>query len=196
MSLTSRQAVRLKTGDKSQITREVSRGDGTQTVFKLQHDTIIDAPTIWVDGTLVVETTDYTVNYTSGIITFNTAPALNDEIIFQYYWAVFSDDEVDYFLEEADDNVTLASSRLLLALASDAAKVAMRETLSGGGAGIGSVTRDTSLTAQELRETANILYKQYQESAGTEFPADGLTEVGWTAHMVDRIDDQEWYRNH
>lgn len=192
--MTPTEAVRLKTGDKSALTRESARGDGTQQHFKLQHDTLTAAPIVWVDGALQSETSDYTVNSSDGVISFLVAPAIGLEIIIQYYWAVFSDDEVEYFLSESAENVTLASSKLLMALAADAAKVAMRETMSGGG-GTGSVTRDTSLTAQELRETANVLYKQYTEEAGSSFPADGLTEIPWTVHMVDRIDDQDLYRD-
>ena len=190
----SREAVRLKTGDKSELTRETASGDGTQQNYKLAHRTVLDSIQVWVAGSLLVENTDYTVNYTHGVVSFTSAPALGAEIVIQYYWAVFSDDEVDYFLTESSDNVTYASATLLLALAADAAKVAMRETMSGGG-GTGSVTRDTSLTAQELRETANVLYKQYTEEAGSSFPADGLTEVPWTVHMIDRIDEQDQYRD-
>lgn len=192
----NRDAVRLKTGDKSQLEREESVGDGSITNYKLGHEPIISPSSlqVWVNGTAQTLTTDYTVNESFGVVTFVSAPAANSTIVFQYYWAVFSDDEVDYFLTEGGDNVTLACVKLLLALAADAAKIAMRETMSGGG-GMGSVTRDTSLTAQELRETANVLYKQYSDESGSTYPADGITEVIWTTHMDVRMAEEDFYRD-
>ena len=189
----ARDVVRLKTGDKSKIEREEIIADGSSTVFKLNHDIITGNPSVWLDSSLQTVDSDYSVDSEYGKITFSTAPTDGQVVLVEYNWAVFSDIEVDYFLEEAGDNSTLASVKLLLALAADAAKLAMRETMAGGG-GMGSVTRDTSLTAQELRETANVLYKQYSEESGASFPADGITEIIWTTHMDTRMVEEDFYR--
>lgn len=197
MALTDIQAVRLKTGDKSNINREVARGDGTSVVFKLGHVNILatSAYQIWVAGSSQTETIDYTIDTEQGVVTFTTAPADNAEIIFQYYWAVFSDEEVEYFISEAGGSTTEASSKLLYALAADAAKVAMRETLAGGGA-FGSTTRDTSLTAQELRETARALHNLYAEEEGSSnFPVQEVTEIAWTEHSYNSLLNQEILRD-
>ena len=67
-----------------------SAGDGTNVTFQLLKVYVSGATTInrpitlpvnnaefdvWENGVLQAETTDYTVNYATGIITFNTAPA-------------------------------------------------------------------------------------------------------------------------
>ena len=187
-------AVRLKTGDKSQIERETATGDGATTIYKLGHAPIISGLIVWVNGVSLSENTNYSVLRPDGVVTLFVAPAQGIDIIFQYYWAVFSDEEVQYFIDDSGGNVTLGAVKLLLSLAADAAKIAMRETM-GGGSTSGTVTRDTSLTAQELRETANALYKQYgDEGGGSSFPADGLTEVLWTVHMDHRAIEEEYYR--
>jgi hypothetical protein len=196
MALTDIEAVRLKTGDKSLITREGSRGDGVTQAFKLSHGSILTTPAaqVWIDGTLKADGVDYTIDEAYGVVAFTTAPAEDVEITFQYYWAVFTDTEVQHFLTEAGDNVTFASSKLLYALAADAAKVAMRETLAGGGA-FGSTTRDTSLTAQELRETARALKQMYdEEEGGSTFPVQEVTEVAWTEHSYNSLLNQETIR--
>lgn len=197
MALTDIEAVRLKTGDKSEITREVARGNGSTLTYKLGKRNILTSPaiTIWVNSAVMVEGVDFTVNHSHGVVDFTTAPANDVEIIFLYYWAVFTDDEVQHFLTSAGSNITFAASQLLYALAADAAKIAMRETLSGGG-GMGSTTRDTSLTAQELRETAKALQTIYrEEEGGSSFPHQELTEVPWTEHMYDRMLEQELFRD-
>lgn len=170
-------AVRLKTGDKSVITREISKGTGTDQYFKLGHGPILSAPAIEVriNGVL---TSAYTADTANGIVTFTVAPAVNDVIDFQYYWAVFSDVEMQAFIDEAGGNITIAAARVLLAMAADASKIARRETLSGGG-GLGQVVRDTAVAARELRETAKALITM-EANLGESIPAEGLTEVPWT----------------
>lgn len=194
MALSDIDAVRLKTGDKSVITREISIGDGVKTVYKLGHENL-QGLQIWVNEVLQVVDTQYTADTALGVITFASPPGLNIEIIFQYYWTQYSDEEVQYFLSEAG-SINLAASLLLYALAADAAKVAMRETLAGGGS-FGSVTRDTSLTAQELRETAKALKNLYEETElGDQFPAQALTEVAWTNQVAEELFEQEFIREH
>lgn len=195
--LTDIQAVRLKTGDKSIITREVARGNSNTTIYKLSHEVIltIPVPQVWVNNVLMVEFADFTINYEHGIISFNVPPPNDEEVIFQYYWAVYNNEEVQYFLDESGGNTTFAASKLLYALAADAAKVAMRETLAGGSS-FGSITKDTSLTAQELRETAKALQSQYlEEEGGANAPVDGLTEVPWTEQTWSQIEGQHLVRD-
>lgn len=194
MTLTAIDAVRLKTSDKSEITREVAVANGTQLYWKLQHSPVLLLPVLEVrkNGTLLTEITHYTVDLTYGIVTFATLPALGDDLEFSYYWSIFSDDEVQYFIDEAAGDVTIASARLLLAWAADAAKLAKRQTLSGGG-GLGQVVIDTSVAAKELRETAKALIGTEQE-LGESIPAEGLTEPAWTEAMYKRQLDQHYVR--
>jgi len=181
MALTSIQAVRLKSSDKSTITKEEAKGDGTSKFFKLSHAPILNSPDIEVRKNDVLLVSGYTIDYTNGIVTFTTAPLVTDELEFTYYWSIFTDAEVQYFLDESSSDITIATARLLLAIAADASKIAQRQSLAGGG-GLGAVTIDTSVTARELRNTAAALLEQKkleQQVAQLE-PADGLTEPLWT----------------
>lgn len=180
MTLTSVEQVRLKISDKPTITREVTDGDGTAKYFKLGNAPIlmVPVPQVRVDGVLKTENADYTIDYDQGIITFSTAPAAGLELDFIYYHTVFSDAEIDQFLTDGAGNTVVAAAYALYAWAADAAKVAKRYTLSGGG-GLGQVVGDTSVTAKELRETARALIATEKE-LGESIPAEGLTEVSWT----------------
>lgn len=170
--------IRLKTGDKSAITREVSTGDGTSLYFKLGQNNVINDPDIEVRLDNVL-TSAYTVNYAAGVVTFNSAPALGVKVEFTYYWAVYTDAEIQAFIDEASGDTTIASAKVLLAMASDAARLARRTTLSGGG-GMGSTTIDTSVAAKELRASAEALIKMQGLVGDNAEPVDQLTEPIWT----------------
>jgi hypothetical protein len=181
MTLSDIDAVRLKSSDRSTITREQAMGDDTSVYFKLGHAHVLSTPDIEVRVNNIVIST-YTTDYVNGIVTFDSPPTVTDEIEFVYYWSIFTDEEVDYFLSEAAGNVTRATARLLLAIAADAAKVAQRESQAGGG-GLGAVSLDTSVTARELRATAKALIDLEGDIASTDAavdPAEGLTEPAWT----------------
>lgn len=196
MALTDIESVRLKTSDKSTLVREVRTGNGVQTIYQLDHRPLLAGTlAVYINDVAQTLTTDYTVDEDNGWVTFVTAPAANDEVVFLYYWSLFTDEEIEAFLSESGDNITLASARLLLALSADAAKLAERETLQGGG-GMGMVTRDTSVTAKELRETAKALVQfelEVSKLEGIE-PADGFTEVAWTEFQLNELSNQDWVR--
>lgn len=178
MALSDIAAVRLKSSDKSSITRESANGDGSSTFFKLGHARILTTPAVEVRKNNITQSTGYTIDYDNGIVSFTTAPLVTDDLEFIYYWSIFSDDEVQYFIDEGGANVTVATALLLLAIAADASKVAQRQSLAGGG-GLGAVTLDTSVTARELRNTAKALLEMERDISST-IPAEGLTEPNWT----------------
>lgn len=180
MTFTSIEQVRLKISDKPTITRELTDGDGTGKYFKLGNAPILLAPIpqVRVGGILKTENADYTIDYDQGIVTFSAAPTSGAEIDFIYYYTVFSDSEIEQFLTDGAGNTVVAAAYALYAWAADAAKLAKRYTLSGGG-GLGQVVGDTSVTAKELRETAKALIATEKE-LGESIPAEGLTEVSWT----------------
>lgn len=192
MALTDLERVRLKIADKSEITREIDEGDGIAKYIKLQHENVANL-SIWKNDVLQVLTTDYTVDLTGGIVVFNSAPAVNDDLVFQYYWTLFSDIEVQDFLDEAGGVVNIAAARLLLALSANASLLAKRSTLAGG-SGLGSVTEDTSVAARELRNAAKALI-ELEGQIGQEIPAEGLTEIPWTEQMYQEMIGQDIIRN-
>lgn len=192
MSLSDIEAVRLKSSDRSAITREEGIGDGSSLYFRLGHRAIFEDPDVEVRVNGSVVSVGYTVDYANGIVTFAAAPADGDTLEFVYYWSIFTDAEVQYFLDEAGGNITIATARLLLAIAADASKVAQRQSMAGGG-GLGAVTLDTSVTARELRNTAAALVEM-EKSIGEAVPAEGLTEPNWTEFNYHQSVDQRYVR--
>lgn len=197
MALTDIQRVRLKIGDKETIRREVNTGDATAEHFKLKFQPVsqTNVPQIWVDDVLQAEGVDYTVDYDQGVISFTAAPLADQSIVIQYYSTIYTDAEIQDFLDQYT-SVGMAAAQIMFAWAADIAKIAKRETLQGGG-GVGAVTRDTSVASKELRATAQALLDyelEYGDSAGTQVPAEGLTEIPWTEQVAQDIDYQEWVR--
>lgn len=170
--------VRRTIGDKLRVQRKEAIGDGVSKFYKMDHEPVQDM-SIWIDDVLTVA---YTLDADQGMVEFVGVPAINVKIVFQYYASVWTDAEITDQLEMYDDNVNITSASILWAWAADVARLAKRETLSGGG-GLGAVTKDTSVAARELRNTAKELLdweKEYGEVAGTAIPAEGLTEIPWT----------------
>lgn len=192
MGATEIEAVRRKGGDQPIRHQESKTGDGVSTPFQLQVFPIETTPAIrvWVNNILKVVTTDYTVDAAEGIVTFLAAPAAGDAIRFEYTAAVWSDTELQLFIDEAGNSTTLATVYMLLALAASAARLAKKETLAGGG-GLGAVTLDTAVRAKELRDTAKAYYDQYAKDEGAGVPYEELTEIAWTPFQaMDMVEDQ------
>lgn len=187
-------AVRLKSSDRSLITREKTIGTGEDAYFKLQHTNLLTlpAPLVTRNSVALTEGVDYTIDYAQGLVSFTVTPVQGVVLEFTYYWSVFSDVEVQYFLDDAGANVTIATAMLLLAWAADAARLAKRQTLSGGG-GLGQTVIDTSVAAKELRATAKALIDT-QADLGESIPAEGFTEVPWTEQVYHRQVDQHLIR--
>jgi hypothetical protein len=188
-------AVRLKSSDKSVITREKGVGNGVDKYFKLKNSNIGTNPPVEVrvNDVLRLVGVDYTVDAPNGIIAFTNTPTEGLDLEFTYYWSVFSDDEIQYFLDEAGGNTTIATSYCLMAWAADAAKLAKRQTLSGGG-GLGQTVIDTSVIAKELRATAQSLIAA-EKDLGESIPAESLTEIPWTEATFHRQANQDLIRN-
>lgn len=178
MTISDIEAVRLKSSDRSSITREEGIGDGVAATYKLGHEPLLSspAPQIRING--VIQVAGYTIDYDNGVVSFDIAPTVNNKVEFTYYWSIFTDAQIQYFLDDSGSNVTVAAAKVLLAIAADAAKVAQRQSLAGGG-GLGAVTIDTSVAARELRAAAKALVEMEAE-IGTTIPAEGLTEINWT----------------
>lgn len=193
MSLTDIEAVRLRSSDRSLITREEGIGNSSDLYFKLSHEQILSSPALEVRINGAVQSSGYTVDLANGIVTFTAPPAINAKIEFTYYWSIFSDDEIQYFISAAGGDVTTATAHVLLAIAADAAKVAKRQSMAGGG-GLGAVSIDTSVAARELRNTAQALIDMARQ-VDTTTPAEGLTEPAWTEFGYHDIVDQSLIRN-
>lgn len=190
--------VRLRTSDQPILRREAAEGDGVTTQFKLEYSTILASPVpkVWKDSVAQTIVTDFTVDYANGIITMVALPAVNTELVFEASAVVYTDEEIQAFIDSANGNLDYAAARNLFAWAANAAKLARKESLSGGG-GPGSVTLDTAVLAEQLRKSAQSYFDLYKALAvdDTTGPADGITEVPWTEHSYEAMYHQTIIRD-
>ena len=190
MALTDLDALRLRIADRPAFHREeIEQLAADNLYFRLGYGNILSSPAamVYKNGTLLTETTDYSIDASAGVLTLVAAPALGDQLVVEYTGTVFTDDELNYFLAQAaGGSVTLAAVNALLAWAADASKLARKETLSGGG-GLGSISVTTDLKAQQLRLTAQALLAQYNAFEGAGVPVEMITETPWTEAMEDRM---------
>ena len=87
--------------------------------------------------------------------------------------AFFSDDEIDAFLSDANDDVFLATMLALLAWSADAALIQKAIDL-----GTWKGTRDD--VAEQLRKTAAEFGEMADEQLGTVEPIAKFARIGWT----------------
>jgi hypothetical protein len=195
VALTDIQAIRLKVADQPVFQREQWTADGVTSEIRLGVFPVLadPAPRIWKNSTLLVETTDYTIDYENGIVSFVTLPSAGDAIVLDYSAVVWTDEEIEYFLGEGAGSTTLATVYMLLAWAASAAKIAKKETLAGGG-GLGMTTVDTAVRARELRETAKAYYSQWEKDEGGSVPFEVITEVAWTHMQAERMVVERYIR--
>lgn len=188
--------VRLNVQDKSTLKREKFVGDGTRTTFTLEKQNILASPAVRVSLANVFQTSGYTVDLVNGILTFSVAPVAGVSIDVDYFFGVFSDAEIQTFLDASFGNTDMASGRLLLSWSASQARLAMRETLSGG-AGMGQTTRDTSVVAKELREAAKVFMDlaSSPNAAGDDYQIDGVTEPIWNDFSMREAIEQDIVRN-
>lgn len=196
MALTDTDALRLMAADKPVRHQNLAQGDGVSAAFQLEVYPIEASPAIrvWVNNTLQTVTTHYTVDVAEGIVTFVTAPALGEELRFEYSATVYSDEEVEHFLSLAGDSVTLGAVYMLLSWSADASRLAKKESLSGGG-GLGAVTLDTSVRAREMRLTAEAFYKQWERDEGGSVPYEVITEIAWTPMQAQSMVAEQFLRD-
>ena len=95
------------------VDEAVGTGDTTTKAFSLAQQKINDGSLIVkVNGVTQTETTDYTVDYLEGDITFVTAPAaFAITASYWYYTITINDDVVDLHIAEAEELVTLYTGR-------------------------------------------------------------------------------------
>lgn len=188
MALTDIEAIRLKSSDQPVLHREAATGDGETVGFRMEASPVLTSPglRVWLNDVLLTETTDYTIDAVNGIITFVSIPASNDDLVFEYTSVVFTDDEVQRFLDDASGSTTLGTALMLMAWATRASVAARKESLTQGGP-LGAVTIDSSVRSKELRASAQAYFTQYQTMEGTGYSIDGLTEIAWTEQMGHRI---------
>lgn len=78
---TDNEQINLLTGKK----RQTFSGNGTATVYTLRESALTSVDQVYVNGVLKTETTDYTVNLTTGVVTFVVAPPTGVDNV-DIYW--------------------------------------------------------------------------------------------------------------
>lgn len=88
--------IRMRMGDFPQRIHDVDQtGDGTKTQFRLyDHVYEADGVDVSVDGSTLTEDTDYEVDYDTGWLTFDTAPAADGDIIIDYSVVLHTDEQI------------------------------------------------------------------------------------------------------
>lgn len=85
-------------------------GDDTETEFSVDNNYVINGTyAIYIDGVLQIETTDYTINLNTGVVTFLVAPASGKAITADYWYAEIADAVVEDWIsvvqEQMDDEL-------------------------------------------------------------------------------------------
>lgn len=95
--------VRLRLGDFPNAHEQTETGDGSQTVFRLRENVYeTDGVTCTVGGSA---TTSFTMDYDSSWLTFTTAPADDDAIVFTYSWVTWTDERIQDAVNAAIDEL-------------------------------------------------------------------------------------------
>jgi len=89
------------------VNESVGTGDGTTANFSLDNDNIVDdSETVYVNNTEKAQGTDYTINNSSGVITFLLKPAQGQTITANYKYfsdnANITNEDIDSLIEDAD----------------------------------------------------------------------------------------------
>lgn len=97
-SATDRTAFNALLGADDVVGEAVGTGDGLDTTFNLDNFPIVpNSETIYLDGVPQSEGTNYTINDTTGLITFTVAPANGVVITADYQF--FTDEEINFVIE-------------------------------------------------------------------------------------------------
>jgi len=122
MAVTDLRRVRLQIADlpRRVIREQIGVGDGYVTKFQAQLwpileliDAVVILSTVSVRiagvETVKVRVDDYDIELGAGVVTFVVAPVADAQVFAAYYWAVFTDGDLNDLLSRNGDNVTLAA---------------------------------------------------------------------------------------
>lgn len=122
MAMTDLQLLRLDVADPYKYGFDEQTGDGATTQFRLSHSKIkASSYKVFVDNTLMTETSQYAIDADAGLLTMVTAPADTKIVRTEYQFTAFSDAELTEFLS-IDGGVTQAAIHCLDILLFDSAR--------------------------------------------------------------------------
>lgn len=122
--------IRRIIADPHQFTRFETDSVGTVETYQLDNAPVFASTvSVYVGGSALVLGTDYSINPTTGLITFVSAPAIDDPIVVTYEHALLSDEDILAFLELNDGNVRRAAADALDTIASSESLIQKRITI-------------------------------------------------------------------
>lgn len=117
MSVSELDRLRVSVADRQRLVTEeiLGVGDGSRKYFRLQLPVIVaGSEVIYVAGVESTRGTDYSVEYTTGLVTFGSPPAADAVIkAGKYTWTTFSDGELSDALEQNNNNVLQAAIQVV-----------------------------------------------------------------------------------
>jgi hypothetical protein len=103
ISMTNLELIRKKLADDYKFASDANTGDAKTTIFQLAHGNIQDETMeVYLDGEI---TSDYTIDRERGLLKFTPAPGEDVEVLVQYYFSAFSDEEITSFLSDNQNDI-------------------------------------------------------------------------------------------
>jgi hypothetical protein len=161
--------LRLKIFDRPQLilNEHVGNGDGNTADFKIAQIPILPgSAVVLVDGIPKVETVDYTLDYSTGRLTFTDPPEQGEVITASYDFAAFTDSELQSFLDRSGGNLSIAAGEALSTLVSDRSRL------------LSWARGDMRIDYDQLRRDLIVLAIRFLEQGGSESGA-RIDEINW-----------------
>lgn len=162
--------LRLKILDRPQIVLDerVGTGDGSAIVMKLNHAPIMSGTAyIRVGGTQMTEIAGFTLDYSTGKLTFATCPNEGDAVVASYDFAAFTNFELQQYLDNAGGNLALAAGEALLSLVADRSRL------------ITWARNDMRLDFDQLRRDITSVAERYLSQGRSESGSPRADSIDW-----------------
>lgn len=170
--------VRALVNDKAQAASVTETGDGATVRYNLPYYPVVAASyAVYVNGSLQTETTHYSINRDTGVVTFVTAPTSGHAVRVDYSHHVISDDDIEAFL-------TLYGDSDLRAAAQWCNTVAGQQVLVMKVVQLLDVRTDGAAMSRELRQMA----KWFMDQADSQEVDDGWD---WAEMVTDAFGARE-----
>src|SRR5687768_10848261 len=146
--------VRVIISDPMQFSRASDSGDGVNVIFQLPNVPVKASQTrVWLSGTELANPADFVVDEQMGLITFNAAPGVGDQLLVTYQHSLLKDSDIQTFLDLHENNVRRAAASALDTIASSEVLIQKRITML-------DLQTDGKAVADALRDHAKILREE------------------------------------
>lgn len=166
--MTDVDTIRLIIADPIQFDRAVQDGDGVSTQFQVPNTQIIPGSVLaWVAS---ISTVPAAIESPTGLVTFAPAPGNGVSVVITYRWAIFTDADIQTFLDLEGGNIKLAAAQAIDTIATSEVLVQKRiEQL--------DLKTDGPAEARALREHAKTLRAQAEDDEEKFGDQEGLIDI-------------------